>query len=159
VEGDVVKKVYRGLALLVALGVVAQAAAIAYAWFAVIGDLEAGSVLTDDFEGNAGHAAHGIVGMMVIPLAALLLLVVSPFTKVRGASKRAGLVLLAVVAQVVLAIVSFSAAAVGALHGVNALVVLGAALLAARGISQSAAPAGSVDVPRQAGAPQSTTHV
>ena len=117
-------------------------------------------MLTDDFDGNAGHAAHGIVGMMVIPLAALLLLAVSPFTKTVGASKRAGLVLLAVVAQVVLAIVSFSAAAVGALHGMNALVVLGAGLYAAR-LASAPAPAdgGTVVLPRQEGAPQSSTRV
>lgn len=154
------KKVYRGLALLVALGVVAQAAAIAYAWFAVIGDLEGGAVLTDDFDGNAGHMMHGIVGMMVIPLASLLLLAVSPFTRTAGASKRAGLVLLAVVAQVVLAIVSFSAAAVGALHGINALVVLGAALYAARRMAQPATTDGvTITLPSQADAPQSATRV
>jgi hypothetical protein len=162
VEGDDVKKVYRGLALLVALGVVAQAAAIAYAWFQVMGDLEGGAVITNDYEGNAGHAMHAIVGMMVIPLAALLTLAVSPFTKTRGASKWAGLLFLAVFAQVALAIISFSAAAVGALHGINAIVVLGVALHTARRAGAPAATAtatGSVSVPQQSGAPQQTSSV
>jgi hypothetical protein len=158
-----VKKVYRGIAVLIALGVVLQAAAIAFAWFKVLGDLDGGAVITSDYEGNAGHAMHGIVGMTVIPLLALLLMATSPFAKVRGASKWAGLVLLAVVAQVVLAFVSFGVAAVGALHGMNALVVLGLALMTARRVGTAdgahAGSAGSAQVPQQAAAPQQSSTV
>lgn len=154
------KKVYRGLALLIALGVVTQAGAIAYAWFEVIGQLEDGAVLNNDYEGNAGHAMHGMVGMMVIPLLALLLLASSPFAKLRGATKWAALVLLAVVVQVVLAFVSFGVAAVGALHGANALVVLGLALFTARRAATAEPTHGAgASVPEQAGSSRQASSV
>lgn len=154
-------KTYRALAVLIAVGVVVQAAAIAYAWFQVIVDIEGGAVFTSDSEGNAGHMLHGIVGMLVIPLLALLLLVTSFFTKVSGATTWAGLVLLAVVAQVVLAFVSFGVAAVGALHGINAMVVLGLALMTARraGTSRTGTASATAPVPQQAGAPQQSSSV
>ena len=141
------RKVYRGIALLIALGVVLQASAIAFAWFQVIGDIDGGAVINSDYDGNAGHVLHGIVGMMVIPLLALLLLAVSPFTKVKGASRWAAFVLLAVVTQVVLAFVAFGAAAVGALHGANALVLLGVALTAARRVDVAGTSARVEDAP------------
>ena len=65
--------------------------------------------------------------MMVIPLLALLLFIVSFFAKFDGGVKWAGFVLLAVVVQVVLAFVAFGVPAIGALHGINAFVVLGLA--------------------------------
>ena len=126
------KKAYRVLAGLIALGVVVQAAAIAYGWFAVLVDLEDGATLTNDYDGNAGHMLHGINGMMVMPILALLLFISSFFAKIRGGTKWAGFVLLAVVVQVVLAFISFGVAAVGALHGINALVILGLAVMTAR---------------------------
>lgn len=153
------KKVYRGLALLIALGVVLQAAAIAYAWFEVLGAIDDGAVLNEDYDGNGGHMAHGIVGMTVMPLLALLLLAVSPFTKLRGATTWAGLVLLATVAQVVLAFVSFGAAAVGVLHGVNAFVLLGVALATARRVTSAEPAQATASVPAQAGASQPTSPV
>ena len=126
------RSAYRGVALLICLGVLVQAAAIAFGWFDVIKEIEDGAVLDDDFEGNAGHAVHGMNGMMVMPLLGLLLLITSFFTKVKGASKWAGFVLLAIVLQVVMGIASFSLPAIGVLHGVNAFVIFGLALMAAR---------------------------
>lgn len=126
------RSVYRGLALLICLGVLVQAASVAFGWFEVINQLDEGLVLDDDYDGNAGHALHGIVGMNVMPLLGLLLLVSSFFTKLPGASKWAGFVLLAIVLQVVMGIASFSLPAIGALHGINAFVVFLLALLTAR---------------------------
>ncbi len=123
---------YRVLATLVALGIFVQAAAIAYAWFEVINRVEGGETVTSDSAFNAGHIIHGQVGMMVIPILALVLLVVSFFAKIPGGVKRAAIVLVLVVLQVVLAFVSFGAPVVGALHGANALAILGAAIAAAR---------------------------
>lgn len=154
------KQAYRAFALLIALGVVVQAAAIAFGWFQVIVDVEDGAVFTKDSDLNAGHALHGIVGMNVIPLLALLLLGSSFFTKVKGASKWAGLVLLAVIVQVVLAFVAFGVAAVGALHGINAIVVLGLALVAAR--RMAAADTGGTagaPTPQHSSVPQQSTSV
>ena len=126
------RSVYRGLALLICLGVLVQAAAIAFGWFDVLKDVDEGMVLDDDFDGNAGHMIHGMNGMMVMPLLGLLLLVSSFFTKIKGASKWAAFVLIAIVLQVVMGIASFSLPAIGVLHGVNAFVIFGLALVAAR---------------------------
>lgn len=127
------RSTYRVLALLICLGVVLQAAAIAFGWFDVIADSEdADVVLNDDYDGNAGHAMHGIVGMSVIPLLGLVLLVVSFLTKVPGASKWAGYVFGSIVFQVFIAIMAFSTSILGLLHGINAFVLFGLALMAAR---------------------------
>lgn len=124
--------VYRILAGLIALGVVLQAAAIAFAWFEVLNQVDSGMVFDSGYESNAGHAVHGIVGITVIPVLALGLLVVSFFARgVPSARRWAGLVFAVVVLQIVLAFVAFGAPLVGALHGVNALVLVGAALRAA----------------------------
>jgi len=125
-------KAYRGIAYVIAACVLLQAAFIAFAWFDVLNAVDGGEVITEDYEGNAGHAGHGIVGMMVIPLLAIALLITSLFTKTVGASKRAGMVFGAVLLQVVLAFISFGVPALGFLHGINAFVVLGAALYASR---------------------------
>lgn len=130
--GGTMRSAYRGLALLICLGVLVQAAAVAFGWFDVIADLEDGAVLTEDSEHKPGHMIHGLVGMNVMPLLGLLLLVTSFFTKIKGAAKWAGFVLLAIVLQVVMAIISFSTPIVGLLHGANAFVIFGLALVAAR---------------------------
>lgn len=134
------RSAYRGLALLICLGVLVQAAAIAFGWFDVISDSESQDVvLNADYDGNAGHALHGIVGMTIIPLLGLVLLVLSFFTKVPGASKWAGIVFGSIVFQVVIAIVAFSAPIAGVLHGLNAFVLFGVALMAARRMDTTAA--------------------
>ena len=130
------RQTYRVLGYLIAIGVVVQAAAIALAWFTVIKDVDDGAIIDKDYDGNFGHALHGMLGMMGIPLLALLLFIVSFFAKFDGAVKWAGFTLIAVVVQVVLAFVSFGAPAIGALHGINAFVVLGLAATCARKASE-----------------------
>lgn len=125
-------KAYRVIALVIAAGVLLQAAFIAFAWFEVINAVDSGTTINEDYEGNAGHAGHGIVGMMVMPVLGLVLLITSFFTKTAGATKRAAMVLGAIVLQVVLAFISFGLPAIGFLHGINAFVVLGAAVYASR---------------------------
>ena len=132
------RSAYRGLALLICLGVLVQAAAVAFGWFDVIADLEDGATFTEDSDHKPGHMIHGLVGMNVMPLLALLLLITSFFTKVKGASKWAGFVLLAIVLQVVMAFISFSTPIVGLLHGANAFVIFGLALMAARRVTVAA---------------------
>lgn len=144
------RSAYRGLALLICLGVLVQAAAVAFGWFDVIADLEDGAVLTEDSEHKVGHAIHGMVGFNVMPVLGLLLLLTSFFTKVKGASKWAAFVLLAIVLQVVMAIISFSTPVVGLLHGANAFVIFGLALVAAR--RTDAVKAAHADLDREAAA-------
>jgi hypothetical protein len=147
-----VKQTYRIVAGLIALGVVVQAAAIAFGWFDVLHKIDNGMVLDKNFQGNAGHAIHGINGMYAIPLLGLILLIVSFFAAktVPGARMWAGIVFVAILVQVTLAFVAFAAPVVGALHGLNALVVLGTAVRAAA-LTRAASDAGrgaAVPAPR-----------
>lgn len=137
------KSAYRILGYLIALGVVVQAAVIAYAWFAVIGDLESGSVFDENSEGNAGHALHGMVGMMVLPALSLIFLIVSFFAKVPGGVKWAAITFGLVVLQVVLAFVAFGAAVVGLLHGANAIAIGAVASAAASRVGRTPAAEGA----------------
>ena len=125
------RQAYRLLANLIALTVVVQVASIALGWFMVINDTDDGKVFAGEDDLNVGHMIHSI-GAIVIALLALALLIVSFFAHVDGGVKWAGLVLLAVVVQWVLAILAFSFPIIGALHGINALVVAGLASVAAR---------------------------
>jgi hypothetical protein len=106
--------------------------AIAVAWFTVLKDVDDGAVFDKNSDGNWGHAVHGIVGMMIIPILALLLLIVSFFAGVAGGVKWAAIIFGLVVLQVLLAFLSFGAPVIGALHGANALAILGISGMASR---------------------------
>lgn len=139
------RTVYRVLAVLVAVEVFVQAAAIAFAVFGLTAWVADGGVLdkatmedeSTTFEGVAGFMIHGLNGGLVIPVLALLLLVVSFFTRVPGATRWALLVFLLVGVQVTLGMVSHDVPVLGAFHGVNALLLLGASVEAARRASAS----------------------
>jgi hypothetical protein len=135
---------YRALAGLIALGVVVQAALIATAWFQVINDTESGTVFDENSEGNWAHAGHGIIGMMVLPAIAIVLLIVSFFARVPGGVKWAAITLGVVVLQVVLAFAGFGAPIVGALHGINAFAIAGVASVAMRKARLAEQPAPAV---------------
>ncbi len=153
------RQTYRVVGSLIALGVLVQAAAIAYGWFQVIADVENGAVLDQNAELNAGHMIHGMNGMMVMPLLGLILLGVSfaAARSVPGARKWAGIVFGLILLQVALAFAAFIVTPLlGALHGINALLVLGSAARAAMLASATApaagtAPAGSIPAQRSAG--------
>lgn len=144
------RSAYLSIARLIAIGVVLQASFVALGWFMNLSDIDSGQVVDkaylEDGDGwNIGLSLHGIVGFNLMPLLGLVLLIVSFFAKIPGGVKWAGFVLLAIVAQVVLGIAAFSVPALGALHGINAFVVLTLALLAAKRASEHPAthPAGS----------------
>jgi hypothetical protein len=150
-----VKQTYRVLAGLIALGVLVQAGAIAAGWFTAIHDVDNGLVIDKNYDGNAFHGVHGFVGFNVMPLLGLVLLIVSffAFKSVPGARKWAGIVLGLIVLQVALALFAFSVPALGALHGINALAVLGtsvrAFMLTREGGVRRESSTGAVGVPRQ----------
>lgn len=129
------RSAYKGIAHLIALGVLVQAAAIAGGWFGTINEIDDGAVINSDYEGNVGHAVHGINGMMLMPLLGLLLLIVSAFAKVPGGAKWAGFTFLAIVVQIALAFIAFGAPVVGALHGLNAFILFGVALYTGRRVA------------------------
>ncbi len=128
------RSTYRALAGLVAVGVVLQAAFIAFAWFDVLSAVDGGEVFDENSEGNIGHMLHGIVGMMGIPLVCIALLIVSFFARIPGGVRWAAIVLAVAVVQVLLAFASFEAPVLGLLHGANALVL---AIVAGRAARQA----------------------
>jgi hypothetical protein len=141
---------YRVLAYLLALEVVVQAAAIAWALFGLSAWVENGGVLdkagmeSDSlvFDGVTGFMVHGLTGQMIVPVIGLLLFVVSFFARFPGAVAWAGAAFGAVIVQVALGIFAHSVPALGMLHGAVALVLLVVALVAARKASAPApAPA------------------
>ena len=144
------KTAYRVLAYLIALMVVVQAAAIAFAVAGLAIWVDEGGVFDkaafeDDnlsFTGIAGFMVHGINGMMVIPLLALVLLIVSFFAKVPGGVKYAGIVLALVVIQVTLGIYGHETPYAGMLHGLNALILFSAALYTGRVVSAETSDVG-----------------
>lgn len=134
------KTAYKVLAYLVALEVVIQAAAMTFAVGGLAIWVEEGGVLDSaamedeslSFTGVVGFMIHGINGMMVIPVLALALLVISFFAKVPGGIKMAAIVLGLVVLQVALGIFGHETPYSALLHGVNAMVLLAAAYHTAR---------------------------
>jgi heme A synthase len=141
---------------LVALGVVVQASAIALGWFTALHKVDNGLVIKKNYDGNVGDAIHSVNGTFVLPLLGLALVIVSFFAAptVPGARKWAGIVFGLIVLQIALAFVAFSAPFVGALHGINALVVLGTAMRASMLTREAAAVGrpssrGPVEVPPQ----------
>jgi heme A synthase len=144
------RQTYRVVASLIALGVLVQAAAVAFGWFEVLTEVEDGQIFSDTSNYNAGQIVHSIVGMGVMPLLGLVLLGVSfPAAKVvPGARKWAGIVCGLIFLQVALAFLAYAVPAIGALHGLNALLVFGAAGRASMLTRQAAA--GSVEgIPAQ----------
>ena len=134
---------YRILALIIAASVVVQAAFIAGAWFQVLNDAESGAVFDKNSERNWGHVAHGDVGIMLIPILAIALLILSFFARIPGGVKWAAITFGVVVLQIALAFLGFFVPGLGVLHGVNAFALAAVASIAARKARQAetAAPA------------------
>jgi hypothetical protein len=138
---------YKVLAYLVAAEVAVQAMLIV--WFiAGLGKwVESGGVLDKaamESEGTSFPQAVGMIthinnGFFVIPGLALLLLIVSFFTKTRGAIKWAVLVFVLVIVQSQLGGLGHDFPLAGALHGLNALALFGAAIYAGRRLRAAAA--------------------
>jgi hypothetical protein len=135
---------YKVLAYLVAAEVAVQAMMMVWAIAGLGKWVEGGGVFDKavieeaigsggvPFPEVAGLLVHGINGAFVIPGLALLLLIVSFFTKVRGAIKWAVIVFVLVVVQGQLGFLGHEFPLSGALHGLNALALFGVALYAGR---------------------------
>lgn len=135
------RTVYRGLAYAIAALVALQAAFIAYAvsglahWIQQGGTLDAAAFSeesTVEVGGGAGFMLHGMTGTLLIPLLALVLLVISFFARIPGGTKWAAIVFGLVVLKYALVLVGRIAGLpfLGALHGLNALILFGAAVTA-----------------------------
>ena len=134
------RQAYRAFAGLIALLVVVQAAAIAYGAFAIDHLIDhakdhTGNTIThasSRLDGGAGYGLHSVVGTMIIPLFALLLVAVSFRAGVPNGVRWALFVLADVVVQVGLGMAAHSVAALGWLHGPNALILFALAGYTAR---------------------------
>jgi hypothetical protein len=140
---------YRVLALVIAAEVVIQAAAIAYAIFGLGAWIQSGGVMdkaameseASAFTGDGGFPLHGINGEIVFPVLVLLLLVISFFAKVPRGVMWAGVAFGLTVLQIAFALFGRGIPILGVLHGANALLIFGVAVMAAMA-ARGAAPVG-----------------
>jgi heme A synthase len=148
------KSVYRVVAYLIAIGVAVQAMAIVFAvdglsrWIDHGGQLDKAVDLGAQrpFPEVVGLDVHAVNGSIIIPAMALLLLISSFFARVPGGIRWAAAVLLLIVVQVALGIFGSAVPAVGALHGLNALLLFLAAIYAGGRVGRAAkVPATEVD--------------
>jgi hypothetical protein len=137
------RKTYRILALLVAVEVVVQAAALAWAMFGLGAWIDEGNTFNKtmlecrscpwNFTEERGFMIHGLNGAVVIPVLSLALLIVSFFTRDKVLVRWAGLTFgLVIVQSQVLPFIGREYPVFGALHGLNALLVFAAALATSR---------------------------
>jgi hypothetical protein len=151
------KTVFKVLAYIIAAEVIVQSAMMVFAVAGLGIWVDGGGVLDKaafedenlSFTGVAGFMVHGINGMMIIPVLALALLVMSFFTKLPGAIRNSALVLALVVLQVTLGLFGHENAYIGMLHGLNALILFTAALYTGHsaGVAIRARSAGHVETP------------
>ncbi|NJP91750.1 hypothetical protein HCN51_20185 [Nonomuraea sp. FMUSA5-5] len=143
------RTVYKILAYVIAAEVAIQAMAIVLAiaglgkWVTE-GNVFDKSVMESEefaFPEVIGIIVHGVNGGLVIPVLALVLLIVSFFARVAGGVKFAALVLGLVAVQAMLGYSGHDLPWMGALHGLNALLLFAACLHAARRARPAAADA------------------
>lgn len=133
---------YRILAYTISALVGVQAASHAWASAGLAAFVQGGGVIDQSmmqdtggplpFPEVIGILVHGLNGGIVIPAVALALLVVSFFTRTTGAVRWAVIVLAVVALQMTLGYAGHGLPLLALVHGLNALVLFGVAILAAR---------------------------
>ena len=154
------RKTYIVLAWIIVGCVFVQAASIAFGFGGMSGFVQNGGVVdkalvesrtTSNFTGELGFPIHAIVGGLVIPVLALVLLVVSFFVRTPRARTWAAVLFGLVFVQLMLGYSIVDLPYLGLVHGANALAVLLTAVHAARraraaGAVEAPAPSASVAV-------------
>ena len=145
------RKTYRVLADIIAVLVVVQAAMMVWAIAGLFSWIDGGATLDKSviegwenepptFEGSIGHFIHLMSGTFLIPLIGLLLLIVSFFAKVpRGVALAATVVVLIVIQYLAGFLAEPDMPYLGLVHGANAFLLFGAALVAAKAAKPEAA--------------------
>jgi hypothetical protein len=141
------KRLYRVLAYLIAVGVVLQAAAIAYAvfgmfqWVAAGGTIDKALIESDDPQigGVTGFNLHQLVGVTILPLLALLFLISSFIARIPGGIRWGLIVFAATLVQSLLGIYAHHNSAVGWLHGAMALILFSCAVVSATRVNHALA--------------------
>ncbi len=137
------RKTYRIVADIIAIDVVIQAMAMVFAIAGLFKWIDDGATLDksviesweDDpptWTGSIGHFIHVMNGTFLIPLLGIILLIVSFFAAVEGAVKWAVIIAVSIVVQVLAGQFSGESPYLGLVHGLNAFILFGAALMAAR---------------------------
>ncbi|WP_068396415.1 hypothetical protein [Kribbia dieselivorans] len=132
------RNAYRYLAYLICGLVMLQAAVAVWSIAGMEKYLQDGGTIDfqseslPDFPEATGFMIHGMNGMMVIPLVALILLGVAFAAKIPGGVMFAGVIVALVALQIALGLMGHSVAFMGLLHGINALILFGTALVAGR---------------------------
>ena len=134
------RSAYKYLASAIPVLVTVQAMAIAVAAFGLFSYMDKHSIAKGagdeaSFTGDFGFIIHGLNGQFLIPLVAIVLLIVSFFAKIPGGTKWALFIVGDVVLQIAFAFIAFGAPLVGLLHGLNAFVLAGLGIMAARAAS------------------------
>ena len=145
------RKTYRILADTIAVLVVVQAAMMVWAIAGLFTWIDEGATLDKSviegwenepptFEGSIGHFIHLMSGTFLIPLIGLLLLLVSFFAKVpRGVALAALIVVLIVIQYLAGFFAEPGMPYLGLVHGANAFILFGAAIMAAKSAKPAAA--------------------
>jgi hypothetical protein len=139
------KTTYRIFAYLICLGVVLQAASIAFGFFGIGRWVVAGNTLdrytfldnSSQLGGYAGLAFHYVVGQAIMPLLGLVLLICSFFTRARNAALWASAVVVSIIVEIVLGLAAFHGAAAGAAHGFLAIVIFAIAGIAGQRVTRN----------------------
>jgi hypothetical protein len=142
------RKAYQIFAYLIALEVVIQAAAIAYAlaglgkWVEDDGGVLTKAKLDDDnaltFQGVGGFEVHGLNGMMLIPLITIIFLIISFFSNVPGAPKRAGIIFVLVAVQIALGLGLHGVVVLAPLHALNGFILFSLAAMTGAQVGRTA---------------------
>jgi len=137
------RKTYRILADIIAIEVVIQAMVMVFAIAGLFKWISDGATLDqsvidgweDDpptWTGSIGHFIHVVNGQFLIPLLGIILLIVSFFAAVDGGVKWAAIILASIVVQVAAGMMADDWPYLGLVHGLNAFILFGAALAAAK---------------------------
>ncbi len=138
------QKTYMVVARLIAILIVVQAMAIVFVVSGLFHWIDGGATLDKSvvdgwdsnpptFQGSLGGFIHFfLVGVVLIPLSGLILLIVSFFAKIPRGVVLAAAVFVSIIVQYVAAVISSSTPWVGLIHGLNAFILLGLALAAAK---------------------------
>ncbi|MDX6196981.1 MAG: hypothetical protein QOJ79_132 [Actinomycetota bacterium] len=134
------RSVYRVLVALLAAEVLVQGMAITFAiarlfyWIDQDGGVANKALFDNDnahYPGATAFMIHGMNGLLLMPIIALLLLIVSFFAKVAGGTKRAGILVGLVVLQAALGLFAHAVPALVMLHVLNAFALFSYAAITA----------------------------
>jgi hypothetical protein len=155
-EGIEMRKTYRILADIIAIEVVIQAMVMVFAIAGLFKWIDDGATLDksvvesweDDpptWTGSIGHFIHVMNGQFLIPLLGIALLIVSFFAAIDGGVKWAAIIVASIAVQVMAGLMAEDWPYLGLVHGLNAFILFGAALTAAKSARTSKPDA--VDTP------------